>query len=394
MTHLDLFSGIGGFALAARWAGIETVQFVEYEPYAQKVLAKNFPKIPIAGDIFEFDATKFLGVGLVTGGFPCQPFSVAGKQLGNKDDRAIWPQMLRVIREARPTWVIGENVSGIIQMELDNVLSDLEGEGYTTQTLVIPAAGVDAKHRRERVWILAHTTGTRRSGREGCMETDRCNLREEVQTRLGTSEDLANSISTASRGGTASGEVGNERGEDSRTEPESIQSGNRAACSSNLKSGSEDVPNSNSIRLNNSLERQDQIRLSECRDKQTEGQRDVANSNSSNDPNQEGSRKEGNSGSKSSGANGGSGIRKTDVANSMCKRQSGQGEYVKSFNSEKNKEGEAGYVKSNSGPVLWLPEPDVGRVANGVPSRVDRLKGLGNAIVPQVAFEIMRHMKI
>ena len=78
----------------------------------------------------------------------------------------------------------------------------------------------------------------------------------------------------------------------------------------------------------------------------------------------------------------------------MCKRQSGQGEYVKSFNSEKNKEGEAGYVKSNSGPVLWLPEPDVGRVANGVPSRVDRLKGLGNAIVPQVAFEIMRHMKI
>jgi DNA (cytosine-5)-methyltransferase 1 len=338
MTHLDLFSGIGGFALAARWAGIETVQFVEYEPYAQKVLAKNFPKIPIAGDIFEFDATKFLGVGLVTGGFPCQPFSVAGKQLGNKDDRAIWPQMLRVIREARPTWVIGENVSGIIQMELDNVLSDLEGEGYTTQTLVIPAAGVDAKHRRERVWILAHTTGTRRSGGEGCMETDGCNLREEVQTRLGTSEDLANSNS----------------GLCNRENQEIFTGGNTT---------------------NN-------------------GSEDVASSNSSNDPHQEGERKEGNSGSESSGANGRSGIRKTDVANSMCKRQSGQGEYVKSFNSEKNKEGEAGYVKSNSGPVLWLPEPDVGRVANGVPSRVDRLKGLGNAIVPQVAFEIMRHMKI
>ena len=341
MTHLDLFSGIGGFALAARWAGIETVQFVEYEPYAQKVLAKNFPGVPIAGDIFEFDATKFLGVGLVTGGFPCQPFSVAGKQLGNKDDRAIWPQMLRVIREARPTWVIGENVSGIIQMELDNVLSDLEGEGYTTQTLVIPAAGVDAKHRRERVWILAHTTGTRRSGREGCMETDRCNLREEVQTRLGTSEDLAHS-NCINRGGIVK-----------------------------RKSGG-----------------------GETSDYSTNSSEDVANSNSSNDPNQEGSRKEGNSGSESSGANGRSGIRKTDVANSMCKRQSGQGEYVKSFNSEKNKEGEAGYVKSNSGPVLWLPEPSVGRVANGVPSRVDRLKGLGNAIVPQVAFEIMRHMKI
>ena len=350
MTHLDLFSGIGGFGLAARWAGIKTIQFVEYEPYAQKVLAKNFPGVPIAGDIFEFDATKFLGVGLVTGGFPCQPFSVAGKQLGNKDDRAIWPQMLRVIREARPTWVIGENVSGIIQMELDNVLSDLEGEGYTTQTLVIPAAGVDAKHRRERVWILAHTTGTRRSGGEGCMETDGCNLREEVQTRLGTSEDLA--------------------------------------------SNSEDAPNSNSIRCRDTLERQEQKCQSGFGDKQAEGQYDVANSNSSNDPNQEGKRKEGDSGSESSGANGGGGIRKTDVTNSMCKRQSGQGEHVKSFNSEKNKEGEAGYVKSNSGPVLWLPEPDVGRVANGVPSRVDRLKGLGNAIVPQVAFEIMRHMKI
>ena len=323
MTHLDLFSGIGGFALAARWAGIETVQFVEYEPYAQKVLAKNFPDVPIAGDIFEFDATKFLGVGLVTGGFPCQPFSVAGKQLGNKDDRAIWPQMLRVIREARPTWVIGENVSGIIQMELDNVLSDLEGEGYTTQTLVIPAAGVDAKHRRERVWILAHTTGTRRSGGEGCMETDGCNLREEVQTRLGTSEDLANPNS----------------GLCNRENQEIFTGGNTT------NNGSEDAPNSNSIRLNNSLERQDQIRLSECRDKQTEGQWDVANSNSSNDPHQEGERKEGNSGSESSGANGRSGVN-------------------------------------------WLPEPDVGRVANGVPSRVDRLKGLGNAVVPQVVTQL------
>lgn len=307
MTHLDLFSGIGGFALAARWAGFETIQFVEYEPYAQKVLAKNFPGVPIAGDIFEFDATKFLGVGLVTGGFPCQPFSVAGKQLGNKDDRAIWPQMLRVIHEARPTWVIGENVSGIIKMELDNVLSDLEREGYTTQTLVIPAAGVDAKHRRERVWILAHTTGTRRSGGEGHMGTDGCNLREEVQTRLGTSEDMASS--------------------------------------------SEDAPDSNSIRCGDTLERQDQIRLSECRNKQTEGQRDVANSNSSDDSHQEGGRSEGDPGSESSGADGRSGIN-------------------------------------------WLPEPSVGRVANGVPSRVDRLKGLGNAIVPQVAFEIMRHMKI
>ena len=156
-THLDLFSGIGGFALAAKWAGFETVQFVEYEPYAQKVLAKNFPGIPIHGDIYEFNATEYLGVTLLTGGFPCQPFSHAGKRLGTEDDRAIWPQMLRVIQEARPTWVLGENVSGLIQMELDTVLFDLEREGYAAQSFVIPAVAKDARHRRDRVWIVAHS---------------------------------------------------------------------------------------------------------------------------------------------------------------------------------------------------------------------------------------------
>lgn len=123
MRHLDLFSGIGGFALAARWMGWETVQFVELDKFCQRVLEKNFPGVPIHGDIKTFDGTRFRGaVDIVTGGFPCQPFSTAGKRKGKADDRYLWPEMLRVIGEARPTFVVGENVAGIISMGLDQVL--------------------------------------------------------------------------------------------------------------------------------------------------------------------------------------------------------------------------------------------------------------------------------
>jgi DNA (cytosine-5)-methyltransferase 1 len=156
-NHIDLFSGIGGFALAARWAGIETIQFVEIDKFCQKVLRKNFKGVPIHDDIKTF---KWAGERpfILTGGFPCQPFSCAGKRRGKEDDRAIWPEMLRVISEARPTWVIGENVAGIINMELDQCLFDLEGLQYETQTFIIPACAVNAPHRRDRVWIVAFNT--------------------------------------------------------------------------------------------------------------------------------------------------------------------------------------------------------------------------------------------
>ena len=227
MTHLDLFSGIGGFALAARWAGLETIQFVEIEKFAQQVLTKNFPGIPIHDNIKTFNATKFRGCGLVTGGYPCQPFSQAGKRRGEEDDRHLWPEMFRVIREARPTWILCENVAGHITMGLDDVLFDLEDEGYACQTFVIPAVAKDARHRRDRVWIVAHPNSKR-----GCLwETNR--------------EDAE------------------------------------------------------------------------------------------------------------------------DVRESSRREEHRQ----------------------------WLPEPSVGRVVNGLPNRVDRLKGLGNEIVPQVAYEIMRCLK-
>ena len=154
-THLDLFSGIGGFALAAGWAGFETIGFCDNEPYAQAVLKKHWPNVPIHGDIKTLDGTAYRGVTLLTGGFPCQPYSSSGKQRGKDDDRHLWPEMLRVIQQAKPSWVIGENVAGIINMELEQVCIDLEACSYEVEPIIIPACGVDAPHRRNRVWIIA-----------------------------------------------------------------------------------------------------------------------------------------------------------------------------------------------------------------------------------------------
>lgn len=156
MTHLSLFAGVGGIDLAAHWAGFRTIQFVEREPFCQRVLAKNFPGIPIHDDVTTFDATGLRGrVTLLSGGFPCQPFSLAGKQRGKEDDRFLWPQMLRIAAQCRPAWFLGENVPGLIALALDDCLTSLESLGYAARTLVVPACGVGALHRRERVFIIA-----------------------------------------------------------------------------------------------------------------------------------------------------------------------------------------------------------------------------------------------
>ena len=158
MNHLDLFSGIGGFALAARWAGINTVAFCEIEPFAQKVLKKNFPSVPVFPDICKLTRSDINEtVDIITGGFPCQPFSIAGRKKGTEDNRDLWPQMFRVIKEFRPTWVIGENVANFVGMAFERTKADLESEGYEVQPLIIPACGVNAPHKRDRVWIVAYS---------------------------------------------------------------------------------------------------------------------------------------------------------------------------------------------------------------------------------------------
>ncbi|SEN53415.1 DNA cytosine methyltransferase [Lihuaxuella thermophila] len=166
MRMVDLFSGIGGISLAAEWAGIETVAFCEIEPHCQKVLRKHWPYVPIYDDVRKLTRERLERDGviddartidIVCGGFPCQPFSVAGKQRGKEDDRHLWPEMFRVIKELRPTWILGENVAGIVRLALDDVLADLESEGYSCRTFIIPACAVGAPHRRDRVWIVGHS---------------------------------------------------------------------------------------------------------------------------------------------------------------------------------------------------------------------------------------------
>ena len=162
MNHLDLCSGIGGCGLAFRELGINTIAFCEIEKYPQRVLKKNFPNIPIFNDLTELTyetIKKRTGIGridILTCSYPCQPFSVAGKRKGESDARHLWTDTFRLVKECQPSWFIGENVSGHIELGLDTVLKDLETEGYDTRTFIVPASTVGAWHRRERIWIIGH----------------------------------------------------------------------------------------------------------------------------------------------------------------------------------------------------------------------------------------------
>lgn len=161
-THGSLFSGIGGFDLAAQWIGWENAFSCEIDDFCNRVLNHYWPNAAHYRDIRNTDFRPWRGrIDVLSGGFPCQPFSVAGKQLGTDDPRHLWPEMLRAIREIRPEWVVGENVRGIASwnggLVFEQVCADLEAEGYSVQAFLLPAAGVNAPHRRERVWFIAYS---------------------------------------------------------------------------------------------------------------------------------------------------------------------------------------------------------------------------------------------
>ena len=157
MRVLDLFSGIGGFSLGLERAGMQTVAFCENDDFCRKVLAKHWPDVTIHNSIEELDGKKYRGsIELVCCGWPCQPWSVAGRRLGSRDDRHLWPEVHRIVRQVQPRWFIGENVPGLVRLGLDPALSDLEDEGYTSQTFNIGAIAVDAPHIRQRIFIISH----------------------------------------------------------------------------------------------------------------------------------------------------------------------------------------------------------------------------------------------
>jgi DNA (cytosine-5)-methyltransferase 1 len=167
MKHGSLFSGIGGFDLAAEWMGWENVFHCEWNPFGQKVLKHHFPNSISYNDITKTDFSIHRGnIDIITGGFPCQPYSTAGLRKGKADERHLFPEMLRAIKEIQPTWVIGENVRGLVSwgggLVFHEVCNDLEREGYEVQPFLIPAASVNAPHKRERIWFIAYSDGARR----------------------------------------------------------------------------------------------------------------------------------------------------------------------------------------------------------------------------------------
>ena len=166
MRHGSLFSGIGGFDLAAEWMGWENVFHCEWNEFGQRVLKYYWPNAISYGDITKTDFTIHRGrIDIITGGFPCQPYSLAGKRKGKEDERHLWPEMLRAIREIQPSWVVGENVPGIVNwsggLVFHEVQTDLEAQGYEVFPCILPACGVNAPHRRERVWFIAHNNNAR-----------------------------------------------------------------------------------------------------------------------------------------------------------------------------------------------------------------------------------------
>jgi DNA (cytosine-5)-methyltransferase 1 len=196
--HGSLFSGIGGFDLAAEWMGWENVFHCEWNSFGQKVLKHYWPNAISYEDITKTDFTIHRGtIDILTGGFPCQPYSMAGKRLGKEDERHLWPEMLRAIREIQPTWVVGENVFGLVNwsggLVFHEVQADLEAQGYEVQPYVLPACAVNAPHRRDRIWFVAYATG---NGYDAESDTGdnaiRQNNKQSRAQRKRTSEGLSN----------------------------------------------------------------------------------------------------------------------------------------------------------------------------------------------------------
>ena len=245
MKHGSLFSGIGGFDLAAEWMGWENVFHCEWNPFGQKVLKHYWPNAISYNDITKTDFTIHRGtIDILTGGFPCQPYSQAGKRLGKEDERHLWPEMLRAIREIQPVYVVGENVRGLTNwnggMVFDEVQSDLEAQGYEVLPFLLPACAVNAPHRRDRIWFVAHSHSNTGGASNGDFNEERQHLQRRT-SRFGIQRTTTNSDN--SRTDNISGINGNGTQENERRTKQSFPE---------LGSISSDATNPNSDGLNTS----------------------------------------------------------------------------------------------------------------------------------------------
>jgi len=214
MKHISLFSGIGGFDLAAQWMGWENVAHCEWNTFGQFNLTNYWPNAKTHTDITTTDFTIYRGViDILTGGFPCQPYSSAGKRKGKEDNRHLWPEMLRAIREIQPTWIVGENVRGLTNwnggLVFDEVQADLENEGYEVTPFLLPACAVNAPHRRDRIWFIAYSNkcAKRSSGKGREVESDRCQNDDQSSSR-GTASEQYNGCSNVLRSSSDAESIG------------------------------------------------------------------------------------------------------------------------------------------------------------------------------------------
>lgn len=361
LQHLDLFSGIGGFSLGLEaTGGFETKAFCDIEKYPRQVLQKHWPHVKQYEDIKELNYERLKADGIdsidiITGGYPCQPFSVAGRKKGEEDPRHLWPEYFRLVKELRPTWVIGENVSGHIKLGLDTVISDLESEDYAVRPFSISASSIGANHQRERVWILAHS---RRS------QWPRAELRgeNENETRKENANQFERSSSTsefnvANTQSQWSGEIKNidkEKRNKGGSETQSYSSGGNVANTKSERLQRGQWNNQGEGREVLSSERQDgnEIRSETGRSNRVSTQENVSNPSSSR--------------------------RETGISEERYREEGNTEE------SNNDSDRRRGWQRENN----WAVEPDVGRVAHGIPKRVDRLKSLGNSLVPQIPYYI------
>ena len=365
LTHLSLFSGIGGLDLAAEWAGIRTVGQCEWADYPTKVLEKHWPDVPrwkdirtLTGESF-YERTGRRTVDIISGGFPCQPFSVAGKQRGKEDDRYLWPEMVRVIKELRPTWIVGENVAGIVKMALPDILSELEACGYRTRTFLIPACAVGARHRRYRVAIVGYSEHDGSSPAEiarGIKEAGRGK-----QKRKETSCEF-----------TGAGKSGNGKSlADSHTEWKLQPPGCKQDIRNGIGLSSEDVANTNSAGLQAQGAEQQTARTS-----RTSENAQYANC----------ARRKEQYASAKSDKERFIGWRCDERAN---RTSDGTAESIM----DRMAHGFPNWMDGDLDFIInhyWDDEPGIPRVTTGINHRVDRLKCLGNAVLPQQFYPIFR----